>query len=97
MKRFIHLRNPRYNEAAAVRIMDEVLSHIPDNKHVVVLVQQDLKVLEHSPPGVYYVTKKLPVNANVLFSDVKHYFYRYVVLNKKKRIQTFLIPRIPIT
>lgn len=96
MKRFLYNRNSINYKAAAVRIMDEILSHVPNNKHVAVLVFQDLKVLENSRAGVYYVTEKLPVNANVIESDVKHYFYRFVVLNKRKRIQTFLIPRIPL-
>ena len=77
MKRFIYNRSSVNYKAAAVRIMDAVLSLIPSNKHVVVLVLQDLKVLENSRTGVYYVTDKLPVNANVIESDVKHY------INKK--------------
>ena len=96
MKRFIYRKDPMYHDRAALRIMSEVLNHIPDNKHIMVFIQQDLKVLQNAKPGVYYVTDKLPVNAKVIRADVHHYFYRYVVMNKKKRIQTFLIIRIPI-
>jgi len=93
MKRFIFRRDPKYHNTAATRIMDEVLTYIPANRHVLVLIIQDITSIMQSGPGVYYVTKDLPKNANVIRSDVRHYFYRYVVLNKKKRIQTFLIPR----
>ena len=96
MKRFIIRRDPKYHGRAAVRILDEVLCHVPSNKHIAVFIFQDIKVLENSPPGVYYVTDKLPVGAKVIRSDSRHYFYRYVVLNKKKRFQTFLLPRIPL-
>ena len=96
MKRFIYNRCSTNYKNAAIRIMDEILNHIPSEKHIIVFIFQDLNILENLPAGVYYVTNKLPVNANVIKSDVKHYFYRYVVLNKKKRIQTYLIPRIPI-
>ena len=98
MKRFIIRRDPKYHGKAAVRILDEILSRVPNSKHIVVFVFQDLKTLENSPAGVYYVTDKLPVGAKVIRSDNGHYFYRYVVLNKKKRIQTFLMPRnVPFT
>ena len=93
MKRFIIRHDPRYHRKAAIRILDEVLCHIPNNKHIMVFIFQDIHVLENSPAGVYYVTDKLPVGANVIRSDTQHYFYRFVVFNKKKRIQTFLIPR----
>ena len=96
MKRFIYNRCSTNYKNAAIRIMDEILNYIPSEKHIIVFIFQDLNILENLPSGVYYVTDKLPVNANVIKSDVKHYFYRYVVLNKKKRIQTYLIPRIPI-
>lgn len=96
MKRFIIRRDPKNRGKAAIRILDEVLSHVPCTKHIVVFVFQDIKTLENSPAGVYYVTDKLPVGAKVIHSDNGHYFYRYVVLNKKKRIQTFLLPRIPL-
>ena len=96
MKRFIIRRDSKYRGKAAIRILDEVLSHVPSTKHIVVFVFQDIKTLENSPTGVYYVTGKLPVGTKVIRSDNGHYFYRYVVLNKKKRIQTFLLPRIPL-
>ena len=96
MKRFIISRDPKYHHNAAIRIMAEILSHVPENKHIIVFIFQDLKTLENSPAGVYYVTIQPPVGGKVIRSDALHYCYRFVVLNNKKRIQTFLIPRIPL-
>ena len=95
MKRYICRQNPKYHRQAAIRIISEVLDHIPDKQKVMVLIEQDIKALTKSGPGVYYVVTELPKNANVIISDVGHYFYRFQVCNKKKRIQTFLIPRNP--
>lgn len=95
MKRFIYRHNEKYHMNAAIRIMDEVLNHIPDNKKVLVLINQDLKALMHCEPGVYYVATERPLGVELLSSDVRHYFYLFRIRNKKKRIQTFLIPRIP--
>lgn len=95
MKRFICRHDPKYHRQASVRIILEVLSHISDKQKVLVLIEQDIKTLTKSGPGVYYVTTELPKNANVVFSDVGHYFYRFQVCDKRKRIQTFLIPRNP--
>ena len=52
-----------------------------------VLIEQDIKAITKSGPGVYYVVTELPKNANVVFSDVGNYFYRFQVCNNKKRIQ----------
>ena len=93
MKRFLIRRDPKYHSKAAVRIMDEVLSHVPSNKHIAVFVFQDIKTLENSPPGVYYVVNKVPLSPKIIRADTHNYFYRYVVLNNDKRIQTFLVPR----
>ena len=95
MKRFIFRHDPKSHGKAAIRIISEILCHIPNNKKVLVLIEQDIKTLAKFEPGVYYVTTELPKNVNVIFSDVGHYFYRFRVLNKKKRIQTFLLPRNP--
>ena len=95
MKRFICRQAPKYYEPAAIRIISEVLTHIPNDKIVFVLMDQDIKALMQSGPGVYYVTTQRPLGLEVISSDVRHYFYLFRTRNKKKRIQTFLIPRIP--
>lgn len=95
MKRFICRQDPKYHQSAAIRIICEVLKHIPNDKIVFVLMDQDIKFLMRSGPGVYYVTTKRPLGLKVIHSDVRHYFYLFRVINKKKRIQTFLIPRTP--
>ncbi|MBQ2836034.1 MAG: hypothetical protein IJE68_04300 [Clostridia bacterium] len=95
MKRFICRQNPRYHQLAAIRIITEVLTHIPNDKIVFVLMDQDIKALMRSGPGVYYVATQRPLGLKVIHSDVRHYFYLFRVINKKNRIQTFLIPRIP--
>lgn len=95
MKKFICRRDPRHHQSAAIRIISEVLTHIPNDKIVFVLMNQDIKALMKSGPGVYYVTTQRPLGLKVINSEVRHYFYLIRVLNKKKRIQTFLIPRIP--
>jgi len=93
MKRFICRRNPKYHQAAAIRIIGEILNYVPDNKKIMALIQQDIKSLMRFGPGVYYVTDKRPLGVKVLSSNVCHYFYWYQIINSKKRIQTFLIPR----
>ena len=95
MKRFICRRDPKYHQAAAIRIICEVLTHIPSNKTVFVLMDQDIKFLMHCGPGVYYVTTQRPPGLKVIHSDVRHYFYLFRAVNKKNRIQTYLIPRHP--
>ena len=69
MKRFIYRHNEKYHMNAAIRIMDEVLNHIPDNKKVLVLINQDIKALMHCEPGVYYVA------TDTLFSNKKWRVY----------------------
>ena len=95
MKRFIYRHNEKYRMNAAIRIMDEVLSQIPDAKKVFVLINQDINYLLRSEPGVYYVAEKRPSGVELISSDVRHYFYLFRIRNKKKRIQTFIVPRIP--
>ena len=95
MKRFICRRDPKYHLSAAIRIISEVLKHIPNDKIVFVLINQDIKALMKSGPGVYYIATQRPPGLKVIHSDVRHYFYLFRVVNKKKRIQTYLIPRNP--
>jgi len=95
MKRFIYRQNKKYHMNAAIRIMNEVLNYIPNNKKVLILISQDINYLMHSEPGVYYVATERPLGVELVSSDVCHYFYLFRIRNKKKRIQTFLIPRIP--
>ena len=90
MKRFICRKDPKYHPTAAMRIVCEVLTHIPDDKVVFVLMDQDIKYLMHSGPGVYYVTTQQPPDVKIIHSDVRHYFYLFRTINKKKRIQNHL-------
>ena len=95
MKRFIYRYNPIYHKSAAIRIICEVLKDVPNNKVVFVFMNQDIEALLKSGPGVYYIAKELPSGIKILDSSVHHYFYLIKVINKKKRIQRFVIPRNP--
>ena len=45
--------------------------------------------------GAYYVASERPLGVELVSSEVRHYFYLFKIKNKKKRIQTFIVPRIP--
>lgn len=95
MKKFIYRHAKKYHINAAIRIIQEVLTHIPDSKKVLVLINQDLKYLMSLEPGAYYVASERPLGVELVSSDVRHYFYLFKIKNKKKRVQTFIVPRIP--
>ena len=95
MKKFIYRHAQKYHMNAAIRIMDEVLSNIPNSKKILVLINQDIKYLMSIEPGAYYVASERPLGVELVSSEVRHYFYLFKIKNKKKRIKTFIVPRIP--
>ena len=97
MKKFIYRHNEKYHLDASIRIMKEILSHIPNNKKVLDYMYYDVKYLMRSGPGVYYVSKEHELDGEVVSSDVCHYFYIFRIQRRQNKFQNLLIPRIPKT
>ena len=94
MKKIVCRRDTKCHLNAAWRIMFEVLDYIPYKEHIMVLIQQDIIALLKNGAGTYYVTKDLPANANVKSSEVHHYFYLFRIFNDRKKLRTYLVPRL---